>query len=366
MKLSIGENIKHFRKSRDITQERLAEMLGVSCQSVSRWESGICYPDVELLPVIAGIFEVTVDKLLGVDEIAERKKVDEYLHRFQEAISKGEIDACISIAREGVAEYPNNYALLNKLMYALFVSGDDTGNIAGWEENKKKYDAEITALGERIMQYCPDQDIRLDAISRLAFHHCEEGRKKQGRAIYETLPPMEACRETNMWWCLEENEKLPYLKDWIQKSYDLLESGIWLLATCGLLPDTDSLSVMAKLVQLQDLICDGNQSRIDTWGNARIHYDMAKMYARLGAQSEALEQLCLTAKKAVDFDNRPEAQSFSSLLLGTVTEKKQDFETADTRPLCEIMRDSWLQNPDFDGIRHTPEFQKVFAMLEDC
>lgn len=144
---------------------------------------------MELLPVIAGIFEVTVDKLLGVDEIAERKKVDEYLHRFQEAISKGEIDACISIAREGVAEYPNNYALLNKLMYALFVSGDDTGNIAGWEENKKKYDAEITALGERIMQYCPDQDIRLDAISRLAFHHCEEGRKKQGRAIYETLLP---------------------------------------------------------------------------------------------------------------------------------------------------------------------------------
>lgn len=41
MKLSIGENIKHFRKSRDITQERLAEMLGVSCQSVSRWESGV-------------------------------------------------------------------------------------------------------------------------------------------------------------------------------------------------------------------------------------------------------------------------------------------------------------------------------------
>lgn len=40
MKLKIGENIKYFRKSSNITQEELAEMLGVSCQSVSRWELG--------------------------------------------------------------------------------------------------------------------------------------------------------------------------------------------------------------------------------------------------------------------------------------------------------------------------------------
>lgn len=43
MKLSIGENIKSLRKSKDITQEQLAEMLGVSCQSVSRWESGVSH-----------------------------------------------------------------------------------------------------------------------------------------------------------------------------------------------------------------------------------------------------------------------------------------------------------------------------------
>lgn len=103
MKLSIGENIKLFRKAKDITQEQLAEMLNVSSQSVSRWELDICYPDMELLPMLAEIFEITVDKLLGVDNIAEKKKVDEYLNRFQVAINQGKIDECISIAREGVA-----------------------------------------------------------------------------------------------------------------------------------------------------------------------------------------------------------------------------------------------------------------------
>ena len=68
-------------------------------------------------------------------------------------------------------------------MYALFLSTDEDGNIPEWKENMEKYDAEITALGERIMKYCPDQNIRLRAMSRLAFNHCEMGRKEIGRAM---------------------------------------------------------------------------------------------------------------------------------------------------------------------------------------
>ena len=363
MKLSIGENIKLFRKAKDITQEQLAEMLNVSSQSVSRWELGTCYPDMELLPMLAEIFEITVDKLLGVDNIAEKKKVDEYLNRFQVAINQGKIDECISIAREGVAEYPNNYALLNKLMYALFVSGDDTGNISNWKENMENYDAEITSLGERIMKYCPDQNIRLEAISRLAFNHCEQGRKEIGKQIYEMLPPMILCRENQMWWSLEEDEKTSFLQKQIKKSYDMLYGFIWLLATCGKLSPTDSLSVIKKAEELNNLITDGKHYNIDSWGNSRIHYDKAKLYSKIGCKKSVYEQLELAARKAIDFDNRPETEEYNSLLLGNVTEKRIDFETADTRPLTRIMRDKWLSDNAFDSIRNTPEFEKIISML---
>lgn len=363
MKLSIGENIKLFRKAKDITQEQLAEMLNVSSQSVSRWELGICYPDMELLPMLAEIFEITVDKLLGVDNIAEKKKVDEYLNRFQVAINQGKIDECISIAREGVAEYPNNYALLNKLMYALFVSGDDTGNISNWKENMENYDAEITSLGERIMKYCPDQNIRLEAISRLAFNHCEQGRKEIGKQIYEMLPPMILCRENQMWWSLEEDEKTSFLQKQIKKSYDMLYDFICLLATCGKLSPTNSLSVINKAEELTNLITDEKQYNIDSWGNSRIHYDKAKLYSKIGCKKSVYEQLELAARKAIDFDNRPETEEYNSLLLGNVTEKRIDFETADTRPLTKIMRDKWLSDNAFDSIRNTPEFEKIISML---
>lgn len=363
MKLSIGENIKLSRKAKDITQEQLAEMLNVSSQSVSRWELGICYPDMVLLPMLAEIFEITVDKLLGVDNIAEKKKVDEYLNRFQVAINQGKIDECISIAREGIAEYPNNYALLNKLMYALFVSGDDTGNISNWKENMENYDAEITSLGERIMKYCPDQNIRLEAISRLAFNHCEQGRKEIGKQIYEMLPPMILCRENQMWWSLEEDEKTSFLQKQIKKSYDMLYDFIWLLATCGKLSPTNSLSVINKAEELTNLITDEKQYNIDSWGNSRIHYDKAKLYSKIGCKKSVYEQLELAARKAIDFDNRPETEEYNSLLLGNVTEKRIDFETADTRPLTKIMRDKWLSDNAFDSIRNTPEFEKIISML---
>lgn len=338
-------------------------MLNVSSQSVSRWELGICYPDMELLPMLAEIFEITVDKLLGVDNIAEKKKVDEYLNRFQVAINQGKIDECISIAREGVAEYPNNYALLNKLMYALFVSGDDTGNISNWKENMENYDAEITSLGERIMKYCPDQNIRLEAISRLAFNHCEQGRKEIGKQIYEMLPPMILCRENQMWWSLEEDEKTSFLQKQIKKSYDMLYDFIWLLATCGKLSPTNSLSVINKVEELTNLITDEKQYNIDSWGNSRIHYDKAKLYSKIGCKKSVYEQLELAARKAIDFDNRPETEEYNSLLLGNVTEKRIDFETADTRPLTKIMRDKWLSDNAFDSIRNTPEFEKIISML---
>ena len=65
MKSNINENIKFYRKEKGFTQEQLANALGVTNQSVSKWESGQCCPDIQLLPAIAELFEVSVDELLG-------------------------------------------------------------------------------------------------------------------------------------------------------------------------------------------------------------------------------------------------------------------------------------------------------------
>lgn len=86
MKLSIGENIRKYRRDANMTQDALAEKLGVSYQSVSRWENGSTYPDMELLPSIADIFSVTVDTLLGRDDICREKQYLALLAGYEELL----------------------------------------------------------------------------------------------------------------------------------------------------------------------------------------------------------------------------------------------------------------------------------------
>ena len=74
MKLNLGENIRRLRRDRDWTQDELADRLGTTSQSVSRWEVGSTYPDMEFLPVLASLFSVTVDELLGVPEEEKKKR----------------------------------------------------------------------------------------------------------------------------------------------------------------------------------------------------------------------------------------------------------------------------------------------------
>lgn len=362
MKLNIGETIKRLRKEREITQEEFAEVLGVSCQSVSRWENNSCYPDIELIPTIASFFGISTDRLMDIDEITEKENIEKYLERFQVAISKGELNECIAIAREGVKEYPNNYVLLDKLMFALFASGDNSGNIPDWKENMEKYDAEITALGERIMKYCPDINLRLEAASRLAFNHILHGRKEIGKKIYETFPPMELSKERQMWWALEKDEKLPFLRDAIKQSYEFLKSFMWLLADADVVDVETELIAINKIFELEKLILDGNRPK-NSWGDVWLDFDIAKRYALMGDIANTFKHLHLAVDEAKAFDKFPDEQKYTSVLVGEIIERKLDFETSDTRPICEILRDKWLIHDELDCIRDTDEFKKIIIRL---
>lgn len=64
--MNIGEVIKSRRQKRNFTQAELAEMLNVTPQAVSRWEMGISYPDIAMLPKISEALWVTADELLGM------------------------------------------------------------------------------------------------------------------------------------------------------------------------------------------------------------------------------------------------------------------------------------------------------------
>ena len=108
MKLNIGENLRRLRREQNITQETLAEKLGTSFQSVSRWENGTTYPDIEFLPAIARIFGTTVDNLIGCDSNPSDEEMEQIMNAFSEALEDESIDNAVII--EQIRSLRRDYA----------------------------------------------------------------------------------------------------------------------------------------------------------------------------------------------------------------------------------------------------------------
>ena len=90
--LKIGEKIKAKRRERDLTQEELAKILGVSKAAVSKWENKESYPDITLLPQIAQLFHITMDELFNYTlEYKPLVIVNEYHF----GLSLDDFDTCI-------------------------------------------------------------------------------------------------------------------------------------------------------------------------------------------------------------------------------------------------------------------------------
>lgn len=78
--IKINEQIAFLRKQKGLTQEELANALGVTNQAVSKWESAQCCPDIQLLPLIADYFGVSIDELMG-HNVVQKQKADFFIDK---------------------------------------------------------------------------------------------------------------------------------------------------------------------------------------------------------------------------------------------------------------------------------------------
>ena len=164
MKLEIGKNIRKRRREADMTQEELAERLGVSYQAVSRWENGTTYPDIELLPVLAGMFGCTLDELVG--EVKD-EKIRQYHEEYGAMCErKDSNEAICEHLRLAFAEFPDEFSLGRDLCYMLGFECD---------HHDEKITDELRRVAIDILSRCTDDaEIRSNVIESLSRAETEE------------------------------------------------------------------------------------------------------------------------------------------------------------------------------------------------
>lgn len=117
--LQIGSIILQERKRLKITQETLAAYCQVSKASVSKWEKGLSYPDITLLPKIASYFELTVDDLLGYERQLSKEAIQTHYHEYASRFGKESFEVVFSEIEEQIKIYYHDPAFLLQMSVLL-------------------------------------------------------------------------------------------------------------------------------------------------------------------------------------------------------------------------------------------------------
>ena len=167
MKLNIGENLRRLRRGMDMTQEQLADKLGVAYQSVSRWENGTTYPDMEMLPALSSIFGVTVDELLGMEESRKKDWIIERYDEYYELCAKDDADpeAVVSLMRELRRDCVTNPALADYLwqLFGCVQWGSDA------VKNHPEVLSELRITAEEILEGNYGRWLKDAVVERMSF-----------------------------------------------------------------------------------------------------------------------------------------------------------------------------------------------------
>ncbi len=181
--IQISENITQLRKKKQITQEALADYLGVTKASVSKWETGQCMPDLLLIPQLAAFFDVSIDTLIGYEPQLSPEQIRKLYVSYTADFASKPFDDVYKRVKSTAKRYYSCYPLL----FHLAVLYLNHCNLAGSAERSKEILREAEVLCERIINDCRNPDVVNDAISLKASLNLVLGNAAE---VIETLQPI--------------------------------------------------------------------------------------------------------------------------------------------------------------------------------
>lgn len=342
MNIYFGENLKSLREKRELTQANLAGFLGVSFQTISKWERGETYPDISYLPDIADFFGVTIDSLLGADRGENERKINEYITLFDTTYFTN-TDKLIDKFEKAVTEFPSDFRILVRYMELMievkdhpFIktnNSDDFMNAStnnpyklGFEKNPE-YEAisqKIQSIYEAIQNLCTDDDIRIRAKRLMIKHlmirydlsfdektekwYCDTVSAEKAKEIADTLPAISDTKECNF---LAINRDLSVFNTLLENALEELLFHLQDVLGSYILY-TDNISAEYKIEKIKSIISllnilesDDNISKNEI--NLMLDYcRLSSLNSQIDNTDEALYYLEKCIDIAIKLDNHPD------------------------------------------------------------
>jgi transcriptional regulator with XRE-family HTH domain len=200
MNVSLPDKLKELRKTKNVSQEKFAEYLGVSYQAVSKWENGVTSPDILLLPDIARYYGITVDELLQVEQIDADRYFEECCSRARKLYRNGKRSELIPLWLEAYKKFPNDIQVKEMLMSTYF------------DTDKVKYQNEIIEIGTDIYNTSSanggNSYFQGQAIQQIARTYYENGNSEKANEWMKKAHQISHCQELLFMQIIDDKEDL--------------------------------------------------------------------------------------------------------------------------------------------------------------
>jgi len=182
--MPINTVIRNKRKELELTQEQIADYLGVSTPAVNKWEKGATYPDVTLLPPLARILKIDLNTLLCFEDSITKSEILQFNTKIIDHIEKEGFISGFDLALKKIKEYPNSADLIESIAIlfdgALLMYGSELAT-------KEYYEEQIFSLYERAAKGS-DEKSRMKALYMLASKYMGKKDYEKAQQMLDLLP----------------------------------------------------------------------------------------------------------------------------------------------------------------------------------
>lgn len=372
MRRTIGEMIRILRKERMITQEKLAEALNVSFQSVSRWENGLANPDISLIPSIARYFEVSTDYLFDMEQENFENEYLYYKNKYKQLRCEGDIIGCITLMEEAWKRFPKEYSFMMDLAEAMECCAN--GNALQRQRYIEfQYAEQIYGLCRQVLNNCDADEQRLRAVYLQCNYYVTSGNTQKAVELLEGVADIRHCREVMLGDILQGEERLKLLQENILFCVEYAAETMSRLAfrkeyglADKLSPDEKMTYINAALKLYEILFSDGNYlhyHRPVCWNYRRL----AELYLIKNEVENAYQALLCAKEHAEAFDLRRDGK-YTSIFADRVIDlqeiHKKEWIGTERKMLLYRIREMEEYFHGHDGIKELKRYLERVTQSE--
>ena len=368
--LNIANNIARLRHDKKITQEELAEFIGVTKASVSKWENNQSMPDITILPQLATFFDVTIDELIGYTPQLSKEQIQNLYQRFGKDFTERPFDEVMNETQAYVKRYYTCYPFLLQICILWL----NHYTMAETEEKRTDICLRLEKLCQHIKENCKNVRIYGNVILIQSLVYFQIGR------IQEIVDELEEFSASNKYGTqsailLAQAYALLGNKEKADgcSQINMYETIMNLLASaaCHLMIHTDDLSVCEETISRIERVAEVYKvSELNPNSLLAFEHQASICYLAHGETQKALEHIdkyvaylsCLFSTTDLQlhgdtYFNKIEDWFDDELDNGTHAPRNRKIVLEDAKRTLDV--------PPFTVLDGNPEFEKIKRKLKE-